>query len=191
MDNQRILAWMNCYGAWAPELRSSVETKGYSEYLDGVIKYILPIKNQIRAFYISGGMIDQEGRTECQTVKPELGKRFAANDIDIKINADEESVTSSSIMKTFLLTWMDEYPKCKPLIFVDQVRFHTNSYAFEYYCQKFGIRDLKANEVIIPIDRSDTHPHSTIEYQNKKLETMKQVGVEEVERREIESRKNN
>ncbi len=180
---------MNCYGAWDPERRHAVETKGYDQYLNAVVDKISTLKDQIMAFWISGGMYDSLHRTECETVKPELEKRLAEKNIKLEINTDEESITSAMIMEKFLSTWQKEFSDCDAIIFVDKVRYEINKFTFEYFCKKLGIKGLIAQAVVIPIDRSDIHPHSTPEFQAKKLALMKEKGVPYVESLEKEVRK--
>ncbi|MCX6810619.1 MAG: hypothetical protein NTY30_02710 [Candidatus Berkelbacteria bacterium] len=187
--NKKVLIWMNCYGAWDPESRHKVETTGYDQYLNTVVKKISTLKNRIAAFWISGGMYDSLHRTECETVKPELKKRFDANNINLEISTDEDSITSAMIMKKFLQVWKDKYFDCEPIIFVDQVRYEINKYTFEHYCKELGIKKLEAEKVIIPVERLDIHPNSTPEFQSRKLTLMKEKGVEYVEELEKEVRK--
>lgn len=180
---------MNCYGGWAPELRHPIETIGYDQYLNAVVISIEILKDQVEAFYISGGMYDSLHRTECETVKPELAKRLAEKNVEIDINTDEESVTNAMIMKKFLSTWKEKYSRCTPIIFVDEVRYEINNFTFEYYCKELGIDGLNARDVVVPIARLDIHPHSTVEKQTEKLNLMREKGVEYVENIELEVRK--
>ena len=187
--NKKYLFWMNCYGGWDPSLRSEVETAGYSQYLDAFVDNVLSREDQIGAVYISGGMHDSLGRTECETTKPELEKRLEAKGLNIEINVDEESVTSQMILVKFLKTWQKEYHKMQLLLFVDENRYETNLFVFKYYALKMKL-DLVAEEVIVPLPRADDHPHSSKELQAKKIEKMKELGVEEVGRLETEARAN-
>lgn len=180
---------MNCYGAWAPELRHPIETVGYNQYLNVFVGAVFVLKDQIEAVYISGGMYDSLDRTECETVKPELLRRFEEKNIPFSIQTDEESITSTMIMKKFLETWKNEYAKCTPIIFVDEVRYEINKFTFEYYCKEFGIDGLKSRDAVAPIARLDIHPRSTVEKQAEKLALMKKKGVEYVENIELEVRK--
>lgn len=187
--NKKYLIWMNCYGGWDPSLRSEIETAGYSQYLDAFVDKVFLIEDQIGAIYISGGMHDSLGRTECETTKPELEKRFGAKGLNIEINVDEESVTSQMVLVKFLETWQKKCSEMQPLLFVDENRYETNLFVFKYYVLKMKL-GLVAEEVIIPLPRADDHPHSTKEFQAKKIEKMKELGVEEVGRLEIEARRN-
>ena len=72
----KIIAWINCYGAWAPDLRHPVETIGYDQYLEGATNALVALNEHIKAIYVSGGMIDQVGRTECETTVPEILRRL-------------------------------------------------------------------------------------------------------------------
>jgi hypothetical protein len=180
---------MNCYGGWDPSLRSEVETAGYSQYLDAFVDNVFTRKDQIGTIYISGGMHDSLGRTECETTKPELEKRFEEKGLNIEINIDEQSVTSQMILVKFLETWQKKYPEMQPLLFVDENRYETNLFVFKYYIEKMKL-GLTADEVIIPLPRADDNPHSTKEFQSKKIEKMKELGVEEVGQLEIEARRN-
>ena len=185
----KILFWVNCYGAWAPEDRSPVETLGYDQYLNDVVGAIASLKNRIGEIFISGGMYDKKGRTECETVKPELEKRLIKFGINKEIKTDEESVTSASIMKKFLTRWKEEYSDLTPVIFVDQVRLEVNTFTFEHFCKELKIKNLNTKSVIVPIKRLDDHPHSTTEAQGKKLKLMKERGIDYVENLECEARK--
>lgn len=187
--SKKFLFWMNCYGAWDPKARHPIETKGYDQYLNAVVGKIATLEDQITAFWISGGMYDSLHRTECETVKPELKKRLAEKNIKLKINTDEESITSAMIMKKFLSTWKEKYADCEPIIFVDKVRYEINKYTLGYYCDELGISNLQAEQVIVPIERSDIHPYSTPEKQAEKLRLMKEKGVEYVEKLILEARK--
>lgn len=188
-DKKKYLIWMNCYGGWAPEFRSSIETKGYDQYLNEFVRKITPLKNKIKAIYISGGMYDPLGRTECETTKPELEKRMTSAGIEFPIDSDEESVTSASIMEKFLTVWKEKFFETIPLLFVDEVRYEINCFTFHYFCQKLKIEDLKAENVIIPLARLDDHPNSTKEMQDKKLKLMQEKGVAYVEELERKARK--
>lgn len=180
---------MNCYGAWDPESRWSIETIGYDQYLDAVIRSIELLNGRIEAFYISGGMYDSRGRTECETVKLELEKRLSEKNIKLDINTDEESITSTMIMRKFLETWKKEYAKYEPIIIVDKVRYEVNKFTFEYYCKEFKITSLKAIDTIIPFERLDNHPNGTAEKQAEKLRVMKEKGIEYVESIILDKRK--
>ena len=184
-----ILAWMNCYGAWAPELRDPIETAGYSEYLDAVVDHLAVLKSRLSALYVSGGMRDEQGRTECETTIPELRKRLEVKGItDLEIVADEESLSSITIDRIFLRTWRDRYSDHYAILFCDEARYPTNAYVLEYFGAMFGIELPPISEILIPLNRRDIHPNSRPEVQVKKLLEMKMLGVEEVERRIVESR---
>jgi hypothetical protein len=186
-----ILAWVNCYGAWAPGLRHPVETIGYDQYLEGVANALAALKDQIEAVYVSGGLRDQHGRTECETTIPELQRRLEAKSASgLKFVADEASVTSITIARTFLDTWQAKYPRHTPILFCDQVRSETNAYTLEYLAKKAGYDLPPLSEVLVPIPRLDNHPNSTPEKQAEKLKYMREKGIEEVEKMEIEARHN-
>lgn len=187
--DKRVLAWINCYGGWNPDLRDPAETRGYDQYLDGVVHHLNDLEGGIEAIYLSGGMLDSDGQTECETTGPELKKRLSKIGINLPIQYDEESVTSPSIARKFLQTWREEYTGCQPILFTDKVRFITNAYSLKYFSQKYQIELPPIEKILIPIERLDIHPHSTIEYQKQKLERMKKEGVEAIEREEIEKRR--
>ena len=187
-EEKLVLVWINCYGGWNPALRDPIEMKGYDQYLAGVVNYLKHLKGEIEAIYLSGGMLDQNGLTECRTVAPELQNRLASVGITEPIKCDEESVTSPSIVRKFLLTWRGKYPDYQPILFTDKVRFITNSYSLEYFSKKYNIALSPIKKILIPIERPDTHPHSTVEYQKQKLERMKEEGVEAIEAEEIQKR---
>lgn len=187
--NKKYLVWMNCYGAWAPELRHPIETIGYNSYLNDFIEAIVPLASEVADIYISGGMYDSLDRTECETTKPELEKRFRKLGLNFLIKTDEKSVTSIDIMERFLTTWKNQYPDTIPILFVDEPRYETNCFTFEYFCQKYGINNLDAKSVIISLARLDNHPNSTLETQAEKLKLMKEKGVEYVNGLEHKDRK--
>ncbi|MEI6477689.1 MAG: hypothetical protein WCO52_01765 [bacterium] len=185
-----LVVWINCYGAWDPEHRPKLENDGYGEYLDGVVDLLLAHKDTVSAVHISGGMYDSQGKTECETTIPELEKRLAAKGVSgWAFMADERSVTSISIVRTFLQAWKNEYPGHDALLVIDEVRYPTNAYALEYLAEKMEMQIPPSDQVLVSIPRPDTHPHSTPEFQAKKLEEMKEKGVEEVEREGMEARK--
>jgi hypothetical protein len=188
MSNKKVLVWMNCYGGWAPKLRQPIETIGYNQYLNDFVEAMSIIADQIEAIYISGGMYNSLNRTECETVKPELEKRLQKVGINIKVQTDEKSLTSASIMHEFLNTWKEKYSDCIPILFVDAVRYKTNTFTCEYYCKELKI-DLNPIDVLVPLMRLDNNQNSTQEAQDKKLQAMKEKGVEYVEKLELEIRK--
>lgn len=188
MEKKKLLIWMNCYGSWAPELRHPIETIGYNQYLDAFVESISLFKERISDIYISGGMFDANDMSECETTKPELERRFKNKRMETNIKTDEDSFTSASIMKKFLTTWKNNYQETIPLIFIDEARFETNKYSFEQFCKELGI-DLDPLSTIIPLPRPDNHPHSTKEFQQQKVELMKEKGIDFVEEAELEKRK--
>jgi hypothetical protein len=184
-----ILAWVNCYGAWDPQMRHPVETIGYDHYLETVAKALAALKDRVSVVYVSGGLTDAKGRTECATTIPELVRRLKQKGAgNIVTKADEASFTSITIARTFLTTWQDQHQDATPLLFCDQVRYQTNAYTLAYFAGKFGYFMPPINELLIPIPRLDTHPNSTLEKQAEKLKLMKETGVEELERTEIAAR---
>jgi len=185
-----ILAWMNCYGSWAPELRQPIETIGYNEYLNAVVDALVVLKDRVEVLYVSGGMYDQNGKTECETTIPELIKRLQAKGVtSLEIIADEKSVTSITIVKTFLTVWQEKYQDHLPILFTDEARYATNAYTLRYFSDKFGLQIPPIGEILIPIPRKDCHQNSTPEKQAEKLRLLKEQGVEEVERMEMDARK--
>lgn len=188
MNNKKVLVWMNCYGGWAPNLRQPIETIGYNQYLNDFVEAVSIIADQIEAIYISGGMYDSLNRTECETVRPELEKRLQKVGINIEIQTDENSLTSASIMYKFLKTWKEKYSDCVPILFVDAVRYKINMFTCEYYCKELKI-DLNPIDVLVPLIRLDNNQNSTLEAQDKKLQVIKEKGVEYVEKLELEIRK--
>lgn len=188
-EPSRILVWVNCYGAWDPQLRHPVETIGYDQYLEAIANSLVALKNRLAVVYVSGGMRDAKGRTECATTVPELAHRLVRKGAaGITIKADEDSLTSMTVAKTFLNTWQGQHPECTPILFCDQVRFHVNAYTLAYYAGKFGYFMPPLQELLIPLARPDTHPNSSPEKQAEKLKLLKEKGVEEVERLEIAER---
>jgi len=185
----KYLIWMNCYGSWAPHLRREIETLGYDHYLDDTVQFIAKIADRVEAFYISGGMYDADGKTECETTKPELLKRFNKVGVDLQIQTDEGCFTSTAIMKKFLTTWRKEYLDCSPIIIVDKARLAVNQYVFDYFCHQLSIENLSANEVVVSFERLDDHPNSQPLAQEQKLKILKEIGVEAVDKLELEARK--
>lgn len=191
LDIPKILVWVNCYGSWAPGLRHPVETIGYDQYLEAVTRAITSVQDRVELIYVSGGMRDAMGRTECETTVPELQRRLRERGVShLVIKTDEGSITSMSIVKKFLQTWQAHHPKTIPLLFCDQVRYDTNAYSLEYFAKKFGYSIPPVNELLVPFPRLDNHPNSTPEKQAEKLKYLQEKGVEEVERLEIEARRN-
>jgi hypothetical protein len=190
MNTAPILAWVNCYGAWDPQLRQPLETIGYNEYLNGVAEAIFALRERIRVVYVSGGMYDERGLTECETTIPELKRRLETKGMSVpEIMADEESVTSITIVKTFLRVWQEQYADHQAVLFCDAIRYHTDAYVLEHFAAKFGYDLPLVREILVPFPRLDPHPHCAPEKQAEKLEKMKKDGVEEVERAGMEARK--
>ncbi len=186
----KILVWVNCYGAWAPDLRHPIETIGYDQYLEGITNAIATIADRIEVIYASGGMVDQQGRTECATTIPELMQRMKTKSSNqFTIQADEDSLTSISIARKFLQVWSTQYPETTPLLFCDQVRYDTNAFVLEQLAKQNGLELPNIASILIPIHRLDIHPNSTPEKQAEKLKVMKEKGVDEVEKMEIEARR--
>lgn len=161
---------------------------GYDEYLTAAVKTIENLKPPVKAIHLSGGMLDENGLTECQTVKPELEKRLRECGITTPIITDEESLTTISIAKKFVSTYLHQYPAYKPLLFTDEVRAEVNRYAVGYFLKQAGESIESVDDMVVPLPRHDTHPHSTIEFQRKKLEEMKKRGIEEVDKVTFEKR---
>ena len=187
-----LLAWMNCYGAWDPSLRRPIETIGYDQYLDAFVAAVKPFEGSIGGIVISGGMLDALGRTECATTKPELERRLTAAGLEgIGIETDEESLTSMSIARRFVQRATEQLDTVTPLLFVDAVRYESNLFTVQYFCDKLSSPINDVRKVIVPLPRLDDDPHSTREFQEKKLAMMKEKGIEAIERSEEESRKSN
>jgi hypothetical protein len=190
MQPKPILAWVNSYGPWDPNARTPVETAGCDHYLDEVVHTLSLFKNRITDIYLSGGLYDQQDRTECETVGPELKKRLATQGMGrCPFHIDEASVTSISIVRTFVQTWHASYPHHLPILFTDEARYETNAYALEYFIKKYALSFPPINEILIPIKRLDNHPDSTPERQAAKLKRMKKLGVEVVEQENLVTRK--
>lgn len=183
--NTPLLIWINAYGSWDPELRDPVETIGYNQYLNEVASHLAVLKDRVQAVYLSGGMKDANGQTEAATTIPELEKRLAARGVTLTIQADEQSLTSISIVKKFLQTWQEQYAECHPLLFCDEVRYATNAYVLEQLAQQQGITLPPVNQVLVSIKRLDIHPNSTQEKQQEKLERMRERGIDAVEEEEL------
>ena len=191
-DNPRILIWINCYGAWAPDLRQPIETIGYDQYLSGVTSAVVSLKDQVDTIYVSGGLLDKNGRSECATTIPELQRRLSTVGVSrVTIQADESSITSISIARKFLEVWHSEYPETIPMLFCDQVRYETNLFILDHLkkVNQYVLPPLR--EILIPIPRLDNHQNSTPEKQAEKLNHMRQLGVDEVERLQILERRSN
>lgn len=191
MQNQPIIAWINCYGAWDPNLRHPIETIGYDQYLSAIVAALAPLKERVDQIYISGGMFDELGRTECETVQPELVHRLTRAGITTPITIDEESVTSVEIAKKFVTTVTQHYPNHTPLLFVDSVREAVNQYVIEHYYTEAGKPLTSAQTVIVPLPRLDIHPQSTPEAQAAKLALMKEQGIEAIDRQISDKRRAN
>jgi hypothetical protein len=189
MNAQPIIAWINCYGAWDPSLRHPIETIGYDQYLTAVVAALAPLKDRVEQIYISGGMLDEAGRTECATVKPELTRRLRLAGIEVPIVTDEDSVTSVEIAKKFVTTVLAHYPNHIPLLFVDAVRAEVNNYVVDHYFTEAGKPLASTRTVVVPLPRLDIHPNSTPEVQQAKLAEMKEKGIEVIDRQISEKRR--
>jgi len=185
---KRILFWVNCYGGWAPEERHPIETIGYSQYLDGVVSAILPISNHVDVIWVSGAMIDSQGRLESETTAAEISRRLDRQGISIEIKTDSESITSMSIARKFLHTWHSEFPDHIGLLTCDQVRYESNMWMLTDLAQQENIEIPTAREILIPLHRVDIHPNSTPEKQAEKLALMREKGIAWVEAEEIKAR---
>jgi len=87
--------------------------------LESVTNTIAAISDRVGAIHVSGGMVDQKGRTECETTIPELMQRLKAKGASqFTIQADEDSLTSTSIARKFLQVWGTQYPEAVPSCFV-------------------------------------------------------------------------
>jgi hypothetical protein len=185
----QILVWINCYGAWDPAVRSPVETIGYSQYLDGVAQAVVGLGLGVEKIYFSGGMRDAQNRTECATTIPELRRRLYLSEYPAFVpEADEESLTSITIVRTFLRTWKEHYSHTAPILFCDEVRYEVNAYTLEKLAEEMGTTLPPINQVLIPIPRLDIHPNSTDEKQAQRLTAMKERGIDQVEQEEITAR---
>lgn len=183
MNTPRIIAWINCYGAWDPQHRHPLETLGYDQYLDGVVQRLRPLADRVTAIYLSGGMLDAEGKSECETTEPELAKRLAAVGISVPIHPDEESLTTTTIVRTFLKTAREQYPQETPLLFVDDARYDMNLFLLGY----FGVSE--ARSIVVPLPRVDSSPQSTRESQTTKINRMREEGVEKIEEEQAAERR--
>jgi hypothetical protein len=181
MQTSSVLVWINCYGAWDPLNRKPVEMIGYDQYLDGIVSALEVIKEKIESIHLSGGMLDEMGRTECATTKPELEKRLKAVGINCPIIVDEESITSAEIVKKFLAT-ISTQPDTTPLLFCDMVRTETNTFYLEEYAKQFNVT-INTRDILVPIARLDNHPNSTPEAQSEKLAEMKQQGIDAIDQK--------
>lgn len=188
MQSKPLLIWINCYGTWDPQLRDPVETEGYNQYLNAIAEYLSTIKEQIDTIYISGGMLDTLGRTECQTVKPELEQRLSSIGITTSIQTDEESLTSISIVKKTIATWHDRFPNHQLILICDSVRAEVNKYVLEQVLAQHNVTDVAADNIVVSFPRKDTHPHSTPEFQAKKLQAMKEKGIDAIDQMIIDKR---
>lgn len=185
---QSIVAWINCYGAWDPINRKPVEMIGYNHYLDGVVSALALVKDRVKAIHLSGGMLDEQGRTECATTKPELERRLKAVGIMTPITTDEDSITSAEIVKRFVTAINAEYKDYTPLLFCDMVRRETNNFLLEEYAKLAGA-PVTSRDIIVPIERLDSHPNSTPEVQKEKLAQMKEQGIEAIDDQIAEARR--
>lgn len=177
---ERYLIWINCYGAWDPQTRSKIETTGYDSYLNNVVSSIAALDGEI-TIYLSGGMLDQKGLTECQTTGPELEKRLKKAGVYQKINYDEDSLTSISIVRKFINTWQENYSDCTPVLFCDLVRYEINLFVLKEILKQKNISQLDPDKVVTAFERLDDHPHSTPEKQHEKLLLLQKHGIDKIE----------
>jgi hypothetical protein len=185
-----ILAWVNCYGGWSPELRHPIETIGYDQYLAGVTDALISLKGRLQAVYVSGGMRDEHGGIECDTTIAELQRRLKAKGVTgLAFHPDPDSLTSITIARKFIQTWQAEYAACAPILFCDQARSATNAYALGQLARELGAPLPPTIDVLVPIPRLDRHPNSTPDKQAEKLKLMQERGLDEVERLELEARR--
>lgn len=184
-----ILFWVNCYGGWAPEERHPIETIGYDQYLSGVADAIASLSDQIDQLWVSGAMIDAQGRLECQTTSERLALKLRERGVHLEINQDDESITSMSIARVFLRHWKNDLPNHIGILCCDAVRFESNVWVLEQLAAELGFTIPPAKEVLLPIARLDIHPNSTPEKQAEKLATMKEKGIAWVEEQEIKARR--
>jgi len=187
-QNKPLIIWINCYGAWDPKLRNAVETAGYHAYLDGIVHALEPFKNYPKFFYLSGGMLDQFGQSECATTGPELSLRLAKVGIHEPISFDEQSLTTPSIVRQWMRTVITEYEGSDTILFCDAVRGDINKNLARYFAQQYGQDADVWQGRIFSVDRPDSNPRSTREYQASKWDRMVKEGVEVVEAEERDVR---
>lgn len=190
-EPKSIFAWINCYGGWDPGLRTPIETIGYDQYLDGIVKALTPFKDRVTGIVVSGGMRDVLGRTECETTKPELQLRFSIAGFTAlpEIESDEHSITSISIARAFVRRAAKGSTNTSYLLFVDSVRYESNLYTVDYFCEQYSYPIQDVRQCVVPIPRLDDHPHSSKEFQDKKLLLMKERGIEAIEQEEKDRRR--
>ena len=186
--SKKVLVWINCYGHWQPEDRDPLETIGYNQYLASFVESVVSLKNRIDRIYISGGMLNSKGLTECETVEPELTRRLKTLGLTIQIVRDEESLTTISIARRFVETAKEKISNCTPLLFCDEVRYQTNLYLVAYFAKKVNF-SISPKQVVVPLARLDNHPDSSLATQKEKIERMQREGVEVVESEEINKRR--
>jgi len=180
-----VVVWINCYGGWDPARRHPIETMGYSQYLDGIVEGLATIKSRIAAIYISGGMVDALGQTECSTTGPELVRRLKQKGIQESLLYDEVSVTTPTIVHRWIETIRAEYPGKSTVLFCDEARIEINRNLAGYYAEKLGEDPEVWKWSIYGIDRPDITERSTKEYQATKWQRMLAEGVEHVENEEM------
>jgi hypothetical protein len=184
-----VLAWVNCYGAWNPNERPLLETIGYHNYLNGVADSISLFSHRLAAIYLSGGMRDNAGRTECETTAPELTRRLRTLRILERVRRDESTVTTIGIVRNFLTTARDGYLDHELLLFCDTARYQMNCYLVSYFAEQLSLElPAKPEGIVVPILRLDLHPDSAAEVQASKLQTMKEQGVEAIEAGQMKER---
>ena len=173
-----VVIWLNCYGGWDPKMRHPLETAGYHLYLDGIVQCLEPLQKRIQAVYLSGGMRDRFGRTECETTGVELHRRMQARGMDREIIYDEESVTTAGVVRKWVDTVSEKYPESSTILICDSARETINRNLAEYVAKKKKLDPAQWRWSILALPRPDITEQSTAAYQAEKWERMQAEGIE-------------
>lgn len=185
---QNVLAWLMCYGHWNPAYRPPLETIGHNQYLDKFVESMIPIKERVDYIYISGGVIDSRGKTEYQTVKPELDRRLSEVDLKVPLLADVGSIVDISSIKTFCKTLKETYSNHTPLLFCSSARYQVDYFLLDYFGKQFGL-SLNPAATVVPLSVIDIRPDSHPRTLEDLMKRMRAEGVEKVESQEVDKRR--
>jgi hypothetical protein len=183
-EKKKILAWLFCYGHWDPVYKSPVETIGHDQYLRAFVESLVPIKDRIDYIYLSGGVTDAQGKTECKTVKPEVDARLNQLGLKLPILEDIGSLINITTVKTFAKTLKETYQHHSPLLYCSRSRYELNYYLVSYFGKQFNL-SLNPIEIVAPLSIIDTRPDSAPKYQSDLIERIKKEGMDKIEAEEI------
>ncbi len=183
-EKKKILVWLLCYGHWDPVFKPPVETIGHDQYLRTFTESLMPIKDRIDYIYLSGGVTDSQGKTECKTVKPKLDNLLNQHGLKLPILEDIGSLITITTVKIFVKTLKETYQHHTPLLYCSRARYELNYYLVGYFGKQLNLA-LNPIEIVAPLSVIDTRPDSTLQYQKGLLERIKKEGINKIEAEEI------